>query len=245
LVSVIITAYNYGEFLEQSIKSVLEQTYKKVEVIVVNDGSKDNTEEILTNFPQVIKINTKRVGLSAARNIGIQYSKGDFILFLDADDYLLPDGIEHNVNHFKQFPTAAFVSGAHLRQDIEGNYLPVTPALYKEGDVYSALLLGNYIAMEATVLYRKELFFTFHFDPKLIACEDYDINLRIARHFPVYSHREFVAVYWIHNKSMSADNNKMLQAVMKVLKQQVPFLQSQNEKDALQSGMVSWNNYYH
>jgi len=244
LVSVIITAYNYGKFLEQSIKSVLSQSYKYIELIVVNDGSEDDTEEIIDRFPQIKKVNTKRIGLAAARNIGAQYSNGDFLLFLDADDYLLFDGIEQNLNHFRKFPMAAYVSGAHLKHDAEGNYLPVNPALYKNGDVYTSLLQGNYIGMEATVLYRKELFFSFHFEPKLKGCEDYDINLRIARYLPVYSHREFVAVYRIHKENMSADNNKMFKAATTVLKHQIPFLKSQNENDALEEGFVNWQNHY-
>ncbi len=244
LVSVIITAYNYGEFIEQAIKSVLNQTHQNIEIIVVDDGSADNTSTILSKYPQVKKIHTNRVGLAAARNMGTQLSKGDFLLFLDADDYLLPDGIEQNLKHFKQFPNAAYVSGAHLKQDENENYLQVNPSLYKEGDVYAALLQGNYIGMEATVLYRKELFFTFHFEPKLAACEDYDINLRIARHLPVYSHREFVAVYRIHKKNMSSDNSKMLQAATKVLQQQIPYLNSQNENEALHAGLENWKKYY-
>jgi glycosyltransferase involved in cell wall biosynthesis len=200
LVSVIITAYNYGHYLKQAIDSVLQQTHTAIEIIVVDDGSADQTQAILAEYPLVKSYRTNRVGLSWARNIGTAVAKGQFLVFLDADDYLLTDALAQNLQQFEAFPLSAFVSGAHLRIDDVGNYIQHPAAPYKFEDNYLSLLQGNYIAMEATVMYRKELFFYFQFNPTLEACEDYEINLKIARLLPVFSHREFIAVYRIHKK---------------------------------------------
>ena len=100
LVSVIITAHNYGRFLDKCISSVLEQTYENIEIIVVNDGSQDNTNEILKTFANKIKvINLPGVGLAKASNVGIRNSKGKYVIRLDADDWFDKNIIKILVNY--------------------------------------------------------------------------------------------------------------------------------------------------
>lgn len=244
LVSVIIPAYNYGHYLEQAINSVLEQTHKAIEIIVIDDGSTDHTQELLALYPMVKSYLTNRVGLSWARNIGTVAANGQFLVFLDADDYLLPEAIEQNLHQFAAKPLSAFVSGAHLRIDDAGNFIPHPEAPYKFENNYSSLLEGNYIAMEATVMYRRELFFHFQFNTQLEACEDYELNLQIARHLPVFSHREFIAVYRIHKKNMSANQERMLKAAILVLEQQLAQTRNEAEKASLESGLANWKIHY-
>ena len=244
LVSVIITSYNYGHYLEQAINSVLQQTHAAKEIIVIDDGSTDQTEELLARYPLVRTYRTNRLGLSWARNIGAVAAKGQFLVFLDADDYLLPDALEQNLQQFIAKPLAAFVSGAHLRIDDGGNFIPHPEAPYKFEDNYLSLLQGNYIAMEATVMYRRGLFFQFRFNTQLDACEDYELNLQIARHLPVFSHREFIAVYRIHKKNMSANQERMLKAAILVLEQQLGQTQNEAEKAALATGLANWKIHY-
>ncbi len=244
LVSVIITAYNYGHYLKQAIDSVLQQTHTAIEIIVVDDGSTDQTQAILAQYPLVKSYRTNRVGLSWARNIGIGVAKGQFLVFLDADDYLLADALAQNLRQFEAFPLSAFVSGAHLRIDDAGNYIQHPEAPYKFEDNYLSLLQGNYIAMEATVMYRKDLFSYFQFNPTLEACEDYEINLKIARLLPVFSHREFIAVYRIHKKNMSGNQERMLKAAILVLEQQLGQTRNEAEKAALASGLANWKIHY-
>ncbi len=242
-VSVIIPCYNHGRYLKQAIESVYNQTFKNVEIIVVNDGSTDNTKAVCKNFPHVRCINTNRLGLSGARNMGIKYSTGDFLIFLDADDFLYPNALEINLNCFSKNEKSVFVSGAHDKIDNNGNLLPVAKAIEKVGYNYESLLQGNYIAMEGAVMYRKELFYSFFFDPQLNACEDYDINLRIKRYFPSLTHTEKIAAYRIHDH-MSADKNLMLNNAMTVQRRQENVLRNPDEFEAYNKGLLNWQYYY-
>ena len=223
----------------------MQQTHKKVEVVVVNDGSEDDTALICSSYGERIKyIRTERVGLAAARNIGIHISSGKYLVFLDADDFLYPNAIEVNLYFFNYKKSAVFVSGAYNLTDVNGNPLPTKNAESKLNDNYLSLLQGNYIAMEATVMYRRELFFHFHFDTQLKSCEDYDLNLNISRHFPVMSHDKVIAAYRQHGKNMSANRTLMKTTVLEVLQRQEKLLQNENERTAYQSGLKNWEEYY-
>ncbi|PIQ21561.1 MAG: glycosyl transferase family 2, partial [Cytophagales bacterium CG18_big_fil_WC_8_21_14_2_50_42_9] len=90
VVTIVIACFNHGHFLQEAIDSVLQQTYPKLEIIVVDDGSSDNTKEVAQQYPQVRYIYQANQGLSAARNTGIKHSTGACLIFLDADDWLTP-----------------------------------------------------------------------------------------------------------------------------------------------------------
>ena len=116
LVSVIIPNYNYEKFIAETIESVLSQTYKNVEIIVVDDGSKDKSLEVLEKFGDKIRvIQQKNAGVSAARNHGVSFSKGEFIAFLDADDAYRPEFLETVLNLNKNFPHLPFYT--HISED--------------------------------------------------------------------------------------------------------------------------------
>lgn len=242
IVSVIIPCYNHAQYLKQAISSVLEQTWPHMEVIVIDDGSTDDTAAVCASYSeQIVYRRVERVGLSAARNIGVQHSKGQFLIFLDADDYLYPGAAEQQLFFFGLYPLAGFISGAHDRVDKAGAFLNT---VYNNGDGYLSLLQGNYIGMESCILYRRDLFFHFHFDTRLEVCEDYDINLRIARYLPVFHHNNRICAYRIHDRNMSADKKRMLEWVRRVLNKQVPVLQNEEERLALQQGLNNWKLYY-
>lgn len=242
LVSVVIPCYNHGQYLRQAIDSALGQSWSHMEVIVVDDGSSDDTAAICKAYEgRVQYIRVARVGLSAARNIGVQHSHGAFVIFLDADDYLLPGATEINLFYFRHYPYLAFVSGAHIRVDSGGALLSEE---YQSGSGYLSLLQGNFIGMEGCILYRRDLFFHFHFDTQLNACEDYDINLKIARVLPTFHHKDKIAAYRIHGRNMSANRPMMLTLAQEVLSRQIPVLSNEAERCALQAGLQNWVTYY-
>jgi glycosyltransferase involved in cell wall biosynthesis len=245
LVSVIIPCFNSSTFLRKAINSVLEQTYSNVEVIVVDDGSTDETPQVCKEYEKLVKyVRVERVGVSAARNIGVQFSSGDFLVFLDADDFLYAEAIEINLYFFNYYPDVVFVSGGHVRIDEKGNYLAEKANQVRYKNNYTSLLQGNYIAMEATVMYRRELFFHFHFDTSLTFCEDYDLNLRIARYLPVFGHEKIIAAYRIHSGNTSRNIAAMRKAALRVLKNQEKTLINDEERNAYQLGLDNWKSYY-
>src|SRR5690606_22141891 len=102
LVTVVITCYNYGHYLQQSIKSVKGQSHSNYQLIVVDDGSTDDTAAICAEYPEIVYVSTKRVGVAMARNSGVLYSKGSHVLFLDADDWLYPEALEIQLRYFNE-----------------------------------------------------------------------------------------------------------------------------------------------
>src|SRR5829696_6977365 len=125
LVSVVIPCYNQAHFLEEAIESVLAQSYKDFEIIVIDDGSTDDTGEVAGRYPRVRLFRQDNQGLAAARNAGLWRSKGEYLVFLDADDRLLPWALEVGLKHLRAHPECAFVSGYYRPIAVDGSPLPL------------------------------------------------------------------------------------------------------------------------
>jgi glycosyltransferase involved in cell wall biosynthesis len=226
--------------LGEAIESVLNQSYPHFEIIVVDDGSKDNTSEVAARYPGVRLIRQENQGLSGARNAGIRHSEGEYVVFLDADDRLLPGALEAGLECFEANPECAFVSGYCNNIATDGSPLSPPPRyLHVGGDPYLALLRANYIMMPAMVVYRRSVFESVGgFDTSLKAAEDYDMYLRIARRFPVRSHERVVAEYRRHDTSMSRNPALMLSTSVAVLRSQRKHLRGHKRyKEAYKYGI--------
>jgi glycosyltransferase involved in cell wall biosynthesis len=196
LVSVIIPCHNQAHFLSEAIESVLSQTYPHFEIVVVDDGSTDNTQEVASSYPGVRCVRQENQGLAAARNTGIRRSRGEYLVFLDADDRLLPDALEAGLSALKDHPECAFVAGRYRYIAFDGSPLLTPQPPRPQGDHYLALLGRDYIAVPAVVMYRRPVFeYVTRFDPSVSPADDYDLYLRIAREFPIHCHEKVVAEY--------------------------------------------------
>jgi glycosyltransferase involved in cell wall biosynthesis len=244
LVSIIIPCFNYGRYLPEAFESIFSQSYPNIEIILIDDGSTDNTRQIVERYSNVKYFYQTNQGLSAARNAGIEKSSGDFLVFLDADDLLLPDAITTNLSHLKQNEAFAFVSGAHERMYAEDGRIEEVFQEIKP-DHYNHLLFGNYIAMHASVMYRRWIFDSVLYDISLNACEDYHLYLKIARNFPVGQHNTKIASYRIHDLNMSKDYELMLATGLRVLKSQKKYLRNREELYALKHGKNGFKAYYY
>lgn len=243
LVSVIIPCFNHGQYLNEAFASIGSQNYRDIEIIVVDDGSTDDTKEITGQNAEVKYIYQTNKGLSAARNTGIKNSKGEFIIFLDADDWLLQDAINTNLYFLKQYPASAFVSGGY--QLVFTKAKTITETAYEvNADHYLQFLKENYIGMHGAVMYQRWVFNEFLFDETLAASEDYDLFLRITRKYPVHHHRKIIAAYRMHDSNMSNNIPLMLTASVKVLKNQRKNLRSREEQKAYYLGIAEWKRYY-
>lgn len=245
LISVVITCHNYGHFLQDAIDSVRRQRYRHVQIVVIDDGSTDQTAQVCAMYPDIEYVYTKHLGVSNARNTGVLYCRGDYILFLDADDLLDPEALSIQRYFLNYYPDIAFVSGGFERVDQNLKPLKDQPALRQcKDDFYRHLLTGNFIGMQSNTLYRREVFFDFYFDSKLNGSEDYDLNLRISRHLPAFSHTQKVAKYRVHANSLSSDPIWTKGRVLKALSKQLPVLRTPEEKAAYEAGVSNWTTYY-
>jgi glycosyltransferase involved in cell wall biosynthesis len=243
LVSVIIPCFNHGKFLADAIHSVLKQNYSPIEIILVNDGSTDNTEEVASIFPDVKYVYQENQGLSAARNAGIKNCTGEFLVFLDADDLLLEDAIGTNLRLLLDDQRLAFVSGGYNLETTDFEIIPKHRKI-NSSKAYSILLKRNAIEMHATVMYRRWVFEEFLFDTSLKACEDYDLYLKVARKYPVAHHSKILAVYRMHGNNMSGNPKLMLDAVLEVLGRQRKILKSKEESLSLEKGIDFYKKFY-
>jgi glycosyltransferase involved in cell wall biosynthesis len=246
LVSVIIPCYNQARFLGEAIESVLSQTYPHFEVVVVDDGSTDNTSEVASRYAGVRCIRQENQGLAGARNTGIRHSRGGYLVFLDADDRLLPDAVAVGLRYLKDHPECAFVSGHCRFTAVDGSPLPTPPQTPIEGDHYETLLRNTYIWSGATVMYRRAVFETVGvFDTSLDAAEDWDLYLRVVREYPVCHHDEVVAEYRQHGTNMTRDPAVMLKAVVTILRGQRPYARVKRRyKKAYRAGIRFWQGHY-
>ena len=160
LVSVIIGNYNYGHFIAEAIDSVLQQTYRHFELIVVDDGSTDSSREVIEAYKeQSVGIFQANSGQGAAFNTGIARAKGEIVCFLDADDYYHPDKLSKIVSSFRNHPQWVQISHGRISVDCSGNYIGLGSKTHNQGDVSQLLLQWGRYAMGITsaLAYRRQV----------------------------------------------------------------------------------------
>lgn len=214
LVSVIMPAYNARPFIEDSIRSILNQDYPNMELVVVDDGSKDGTPEAAEQFGSRVKVlRQNNAGPAAARNRGIAAAQGEFIAFLDADDVWLPGKVLMQVQYLQGHPDVGVVFGGFLRwyPQADGSFLP-PPAPVNLGSplrlvpehsgwIYKDILLDSVICI-ITAMVRRSVFETVgSFDESLRTGEDYDFWLRVSRQFRADKFDRTLAYYRMHATS--------------------------------------------
>jgi glycosyltransferase involved in cell wall biosynthesis len=247
LVSVIVTCFNHARFLGQAVDSARCQTWRSLEVVVVDDGSTDHTPEVIERYPQIISLRQQNLGPSAARNAGLRASHGRYVLFLDADDMLLPSALEYAVHEISAHPECGFISGGYREVDADGRALGEPKVSTVSADHHVALLSRiNYIAMHATVLYRREALLQIGgFDPTLRVYEDYDVYLKIARQFPIRHFPELMALYRRHDDNTTRNAVLMLRGLSEVMARQKHHLGTDPRlRAAYKTGIHTWTVYH-
>ena len=223
VVSVVIPCYRQANFLSEAINSVLAQSYRHHEVVVVDDGSPDHTAEVMKTYPSARYIRQRNQGLSAARNTGIRNSQGSYFVFLDADDLLLPNHFESCLEAFRLRPDAGFVCGDY-RWSGDDNATHVHDCRPLP-DHYGTLLRTNFIGPPHTVMFRREMLLReAGFRVGSESCADQDIYLRMARRYPIYCHHHVIAEYRRHNQQMSQRWDVMLRHAVRVLRSEYPYV---------------------
>lgn len=248
-VSIVITCYNQAGFLAEAIESALTQTGAAVEVLVLDDGSTDDTERIARRYSLVRYLRQPRGGLAASRNAGLAACLGAIVVFLDADDRLLPNACAAGLNALRARPECACAAGRFRLIDAHGRVTAGSPerlAIVETLDLYGSLLHHNHIGMHAAVMYRRDIFdLAGNFDTSLEACEDYDLLLRIARIRPICLHDVVVAEYRRHPANMSLDLARMLRAALTVHARQWRYIRRRPQYwEVYHAGRAFWQAYY-
>ena len=213
LVSVIIPNYNYAHYLPQALDSVLAQTYPRVEIMVIDDGSTDDSENVLRGYGDRIRsIKQQNQGVSAARNLGARETRGELLAFLDADDFWLPEKLERQVQRFVADPELGLVhcgveeihdNGDHLLFRLEG----------LEGWVATDMLLFNRAVIlgggSGLVVKRSAFEALGGFDTSLSTSADWDFFYRMAAHARVGFVPSALLKYRVHGSNMHANVRAM------------------------------------
>jgi len=245
-VAVVIPCFNQGRFLREALESVLAQRLPASEIVVVDDGSTDDTAAVARRYGGVRCIRQRNRGLASARNAGLMATTSECVVFLDADDRLRPEALEIGVRELHAHPTCALVWGRCVRIDEQGRHLPTVPPPPVLGDAYEALLRNNFIWTPAIAMFRRSVCAAvMRFNPAVDAAADYELYLRLVRHFPIHGHTATVAEYRLHRGNMSRNAALMLTSTMEVLRAQIPYVSRRREyQRAYDQGRRSWQSHY-
>jgi glycosyltransferase involved in cell wall biosynthesis len=232
IVSVIMTVYNGQPYIAEAIESALAQTYRNLELIIVDDCSPDHSEDVIRQYlgdkRLVLVRNDSNAGVAASRNRGLAIAKGEYITFLDQDDVWLPHKLELQVAAILSHPDIGLLHAGYARIDEKGDFLPAYKDLATDKfanpgadvvvrDVFSEIFISNDIQPLTTMIPKAVLEAVGHFDSQLPGVDDYELWLRIAYKYPV-GHLDTIVGYWrAHSGQQSNLGYKMLMLRLQAL----------------------------
>ncbi len=232
LVSVVVPVYNGAKYLRQALDSALGQTYPRLQLVIVDDGSTDSSAEIIASYgPRLCSIRQANAGVACARNAGIRAAAGDLIAFLDQDDWWLPEKVDRQVERFRADPDLGLVHTNILQYSetagafVDGVY-DTQPSPQLVGHCYDQLLLGNCVYNSSVMIRKAVLADTGLFDPGIPGntVQDYDLWLRIARCSPFAYVREPLTALRLHPEQGTWNRRAMLGDELRLLERELAAL---------------------
>jgi glycosyltransferase involved in cell wall biosynthesis len=244
----VIPCYNHGRFLGEALASIGTPAVP-TEIVIVDDGCTDNTPDVVATFETSNAfryVRQENAGLATARNRGLHESRGQYVIFLDADDRLAPGAVELGAATLDEHPECAFVFGRCRMMDRDGTLLKTSTQPRIVRDHYRELLRRNYIWMPGTVMFRRDTLERIGgFNRAVNASADYEMYLHIARHHPVHDHGQVVAHYRKHDTNMRGNAARMLRETLAVMASQRPFLEGDEASlVAYEEGWRNWQEFY-
>ncbi len=208
--TVVIPSFNRRKTIMRAINSVLNQTYTSIQLIVVDDGSEDGTDTFIKEH-----VNDKRLsyymknheGAQQARNFGLEHADGDFVLFLDSDDELMPTCIEEMYNCFSLDKDLGAVYVLTGLRSTDGE-LKIARNDYLEGNVYKEVLQQGYLTSTSFISMRREIFQKIgSWDCSFPACQDDDMCFRIAKHYKIALIKKVLGIYGMDTENHIGHNS--------------------------------------
>ena len=233
LVSIIIPAYNFGRYLPRALNSVRNQSYENLEVCLTNDGSTDNTDEVIQRFrdenPQIsfVYIVQPNRGVSAARNAAVARSRGEYLSFLDPDDFLKPDCIQVLMDYRSRYPNMEIISGGIdcLEYDNQGVLFSRLVMENKEiislpaREVFKRLFYQNMMGMISIIVSRRLFDRAGGFDDKIRTGEDLDFFFRVTRYGDVLLIPEILGIVYKYKAGLSQQPGKLFKSARKIYRE--------------------------
>ncbi|MEH2061528.1 MAG: glycosyltransferase [Nostoc sp.] len=242
-ISVIIPAYNCEKTINQTIKSVLNQTFTDLELIVINDGSQDSTLEVTTQIQdsRIQVFSYANAGGNVSRNRGLHRAVGEFVSFLDADDLWTPDKLQSQLKALQENATAKVAYSWTDYIDTNGQFVVSGKRINVNGNVYEKLLLNNFLENGSNPLIcRKALITLGGFDESLSAAQDWDMWLRLASKFDFICVPSVQILYRISANSVSSNLVRQEKACLRVLER--AYKERPSLRDATRTTLkYSWN----
>lgn len=211
-VSVIICVYNGEKYIKECIKSIEQQTYKNMEIILIDDGSTDNTNEIVKECSHIRYIYQKNMGLAGARNTALKYVTGEYITMLDVDDLYMADKISKQVEYLEKNKEIDIVYNDVELIDQDGKFIKILKSDY--GQLEHSYFLANLffrqiIHCTASMMFRKKCFSKLRYAEDIKQSEDYYITIQLAKEFKFGYLAEVLYKYRRHNANLT--NNRSIQ----------------------------------
>jgi teichuronic acid biosynthesis glycosyltransferase TuaG len=211
LVSVVIPVYNGEKYIEKCLISVVNQDYTNLEIVIVNDGSTDKTEDKIFNFKSdlIHYLKLENSGCAAARNKGINLARGKYIAFLDSDDIWSPNKLSYQLsrcsNEAMSFTNSYFLGGEYSSDTTTTDLTDVY-----SGSIFDKLIINNFIGTSDVIVKREVIRSVGSFNEDMKALEDWECWLKIAKNHDIYYCDKVLSYYRVHSDSLSRSARKVL-----------------------------------
>lgn len=217
IISVIIPTYNSAPYIVNCIESVINQTLNNIEIIIIDDGSTDNTKNKIENYINTEKVHyikQKNMGVSAARNHGVKIARGEYIAFIDSDDCWLDNKLELQLKIFNKYPEVVLVTTANIEVDVDGNILSKSKLDRHHADnsmnyLDNLLYVGDYVGLlTSSWLLRRNIFLKLNGFVENIISEDYEFLIRLSGFGNFYIISKELVKYMVRSNSLIRSDRK-------------------------------------
>jgi glycosyltransferase involved in cell wall biosynthesis len=209
-ISVVMSVFNGQAFLSEAVESILNQTFRDFEFIIIDDGSTDKTSEILSAYasrdPRIRILRHENKGRAASLNIGIAHAKSNYIARMDADDIALPHRFQQQIDFLEQHPEVGLLGGAVELIDKSGQVIGTVQSALQDSEIKSIMLHGNPMWHPAVVMRKSVVLAAGGYRKPLVDADDYDLFLRMGERSQIANLGAVVLKYRIHANQVSVKN---------------------------------------